>query len=189
MCYEDDEEYTVTPQIISKRLKHLNQMMDKFWRRWRNEYLLELRDAHRYYSPEGKGAKVAIGDMVVVHSDSKKRGFWNLGRIEELINGQDGFTRGAVVRVYTGQKKSKLLKHSVKHLYPLEVTIKEDSASGLNAPSNDVDSPVVSQEADSYVSGDSGPQRDALSVIDPPRRSKRSAAINARDRIYAHSID
>ena len=189
LCYEDDEEYTVTPQIISKRLKHLNQMMDKFWRRWRNEYLLELRDAHRYYSPEGKGAKVAIGDMVVVHSDSKKRGFWNLGRIEELINGQDGFTRGAVVRVYTGQKKSKLLKRSVKHLYPLEVTIKEDSASGLNAHSNDVDSPVVSQEADSYVSGDSGPQRDALSVIDPPRKSKRSAAINARDRIYAHSID
>jgi len=33
---------------LTNRTKHHNKTLDHFWKRWRLEYLLELRDYHRY---------------------------------------------------------------------------------------------------------------------------------------------
>ena len=43
--YEDDTE--VTAKHLSRKLVYLNRVLDEFWKQWRNEYLLELRNAHR----------------------------------------------------------------------------------------------------------------------------------------------
>ena len=49
ICHEDP---VYVPQssapVLSKRMKHLSQVLDHFWKRWRREYLAELRDAHRF---------------------------------------------------------------------------------------------------------------------------------------------
>ena len=47
-CGEVDDDVQVTPTDLSKRIKYLNKVLNQFWKRWRDEYLLELRDIHRY---------------------------------------------------------------------------------------------------------------------------------------------
>ena len=80
----DDSDDEVTADQLSRRAKHLNRTLNQFWKRWQNEYLLELREAHRYT----KGTDVApveVGDVVVVHSENQPRGFWKLAKIEHTI--------------------------------------------------------------------------------------------------------
>ncbi len=45
--------------------------------------------------------KITLGDMVLIPGDGKPRGFWKL---ESLITGNDGQTRGAVVRVASADR-------------------------------------------------------------------------------------
>ena len=45
---------------------------------------------HRFQGHGTPGDQIVVGDIVIVHSDERKRGFWNLGRVEELIKGSDG---------------------------------------------------------------------------------------------------
>ena len=47
---EDDDNLEVNPSFLNKRLKYFRTILDRFWKRWRDEYLLELRDSHRYSS-------------------------------------------------------------------------------------------------------------------------------------------
>ena len=89
---ESDEEYSpqITKSHLSRRYRHLNTTLDRFWQRWRSEYLLELREHHRFNNKGSQGQQIALGDIVVVHTNEKRRGFWNLGKIEELFTGRDG---------------------------------------------------------------------------------------------------
>ena len=43
-----DDEFDVSPEHLTKRMLFLNKVVNNFWKRWEKEYLLELRDAHRY---------------------------------------------------------------------------------------------------------------------------------------------
>ena len=47
--YNHDNEIDVStsPTDPTRRLIHLNNVLDHFWKRWNGEYLLELRDSHR----------------------------------------------------------------------------------------------------------------------------------------------
>ena len=40
----DNEDFTPTPTQLNDRVKRLNGALNYFWTRWRNEYLLELKD-------------------------------------------------------------------------------------------------------------------------------------------------
>ena len=85
---------------LTKRLKHLNETLNVFWRRWKVEYLLELREFHRHLPRQGGAAdQISVGDIVIVHDENYPRGLWKLGKIEDLIRGADNNIRGAVVRV------------------------------------------------------------------------------------------
>ena len=37
-----------TKEDLSRRMKHFNQTLNHFWKRWRNGYLIELRECHCY---------------------------------------------------------------------------------------------------------------------------------------------
>ena len=154
----------VTKSHLSKRFQYLNITPDQFWQRWRQEYLLELREHHRFNKKTPQGRQIAIGDVVVVHTDERRRGLWNLGKIEELYPGRDGNIRAASVRVYTGKKKPIILRRPVQRLYPLE----------LNEP------PEIVDEDDTEL------DKDKTSCENP--KPKRSAAIQAQDRIIAQTF-
>lgn len=121
MCYTDsEEEYGLSQEHLTRRLVHLNKLLRDFWNRWQTEYLLELRDSHRYVGKTSDKDSVRVGDVVLVH-DTEPRGFWKLARITKFVSGQDGRVRGAILKVASPGKKAHTLKRPLQRLYPLEI--------------------------------------------------------------------
>ena len=65
--------------------------------------------------------KIRVGDIVVVKNDASKRLFWKLAVVDHLLTSADGNVRAANVRVSEPNGNTKLLRRSVKHLFPIEV--------------------------------------------------------------------
>ena len=85
--YEDFNPLTSTQ--LETRLKRLNESLNYFWTRWRDEYLAELRDTHRQHISSTSQPKISEGDIVVIHDEDLPRGFWKFGRVKSLIVGRD----------------------------------------------------------------------------------------------------
>ena len=173
ICESEGDDFTVTRECLTRRMRHLNVVLNQFWKRWQREYLLELREAHRYSSSGAKADAISIGEIVLVHDD-KPRGFWKLARVEEVITGQDGNVRGAVVRVSSEKGRSTMLRRPLQRLYPLEIESGVEGegtrdASEANGTGSLEGVDATDQEEDVVVAA----------------RSKRVAAIQARDQIKA----
>ena len=107
---------------FTRRLRHLSKTMDQFWKRWRKEYLLELRECHRYGKwTQSPRDPIVIGDIVLVYDQHHPRTFWRLAKVEDLIMGSDGKIQGAIIRLGSKGGKSSILRRPIQHLYPLEV--------------------------------------------------------------------
>jgi len=96
---DDDENFEVNASVVKKRAKHLNSVLNHFWKRWSKEYLLELLESHRHSSASRKLPDVNIGDVVVVHDGDHPRGFWKLALVERLISGRDGHIEGSHAKI------------------------------------------------------------------------------------------
>ena len=112
-----DEELVVNQEILTRRMKHLRKSTDDFWRRWRSEYLNELREAHRYQQNKTATSAINPGDVVIVHDPDIPRGLWKLGRIQDILPGQ---VRGTLVKAVTNDKVI-TLSRPIQRLCPLEV--------------------------------------------------------------------
>ena len=116
-----DPDFELSLTELSKRMNHLSNVMNHFWRRWRDEYLIELRNSHRHSAKNATRTPVAVGDIVVVHHEDLPRGLWRLARVGSLVTGTDGLVRGATIRVKSRGNKSSTLKRPLSCLYPLEI--------------------------------------------------------------------
>ena len=54
-------------------MRHLSNVMNHFWKRWRDEYLLKLRNSHRKATQHSSNRVVSIGDMVIVYDENQLR--------------------------------------------------------------------------------------------------------------------
>ena len=79
---------------LNKRMKHFSMILNCFWRRWKKEYLLSLKEYHCYSKGVGVKRELCPGDIVVMCDDGSRRGFWRLARIEQLIKRIDGQVQG-----------------------------------------------------------------------------------------------
>ena len=142
-------------------------ILSHFWRRWRKEYLLSLRDCHCYSKGVDVKKKLSPGYVVIMYDNSSQRGFWRLARIEKLMEGVDGQARGAVIRVPSrGEKKTAVLRCPVTHLYPLEIEGAEDNVDGNTESVSSVKPTMLSNLK---PAGDPQPQSR------PPRRAAERA--------------
>ena len=105
-----DYDIDVQPQDLSRRMQHLSNVRNHFWKRWRNQYLIELRNTFQNDTIR----TVSVGDVVVVHEE-------DVGKILHLIVGSDSCTRGALVQVRIKGGKCTKLRRPVQRLYPLEI--------------------------------------------------------------------
>ena len=160
---EDDDWHSASKESLSNRVRHLSMTMQHFWKRWRGEYLLQLRECHRQ-NVKGKPQPLKQGDIVLVHNEKHLRGFWKIAKIERLLEGADGQIRGAVIRV-PSKSSSKILRRPLNCLYPLEIecTTSVDPVDTVN----DVSPQKTNEEA--QQSGDD----------EPLSRPKRAAAQRA----------
>ena len=63
---------------------------------------------------------------MLIHDDDHPRKFWKLGKVEELISGNDDAIRGALVRIRAGNSHA-FVKRPVQWLYPVEVSDVKDT--------------------------------------------------------------
>ena len=106
-----DDSVEIDHTDLNKRMLHLNKVLEHFWKRWKKEYLLELRESHR----QTHKCPISIGDVVFVHEADRPRGFWKLARVEDLT---DGLVRGACVQTH-GRK----LNSSIATSSPTSISI------------------------------------------------------------------
>ena len=123
----NDPDYGESANDLGRRMKHLLKTSEKFWKRWKKECLLELREFHRTYQTS-KGDVVQEGQVVTVYDEGQPRGLWRVGRIEGVIQGPDGKIRSAQVHVQSKTGRATVLKRPVQHLYPLEIGCQERAA-------------------------------------------------------------
>lgn len=171
---EADDDVQITPAQLNKRMRHLNTTLNQFWKRWKEEYLLELREFHRYSMGNPEAVPISVGDIVLIHDD-KPRGFWRMARVQETVIGRDGHTRGAVLRV-AGKNHPTVLQRPLQRLYPLEIncclkeppkpSVCEDNICTTENEGTTTD--VADQDGDK-----------------PEGRPKRASALRARDGIKA----
>lgn len=116
-------ELTSTYASLTRRMRHHQRLLLQFTKVWRTDYLSKLRENQLSKSKQQRSSSLTVtkGDVVIVKNDSTKRTFWKLAVVEELIEGQDGKVRAAVIKVLNSNGKITRLRRSVKHLYPIEV--------------------------------------------------------------------
>ena len=132
-----DEEFALNPAQLTRRMKHLANILNHFWDRWRSEYLSELREVHSYTAKrqtKSKHSVVSVGDVVVVYDEHLPRGLWKLGKIVSVMKGRDGFIRGATVKIGNKDGQKVLLNRPIQLLYPLEVQSQEPVSEEPNSP-------------------------------------------------------
>ena len=160
---ENDPEFDVSPADLTRRMSHLNGLLHQFWKRWKSEYLLELRDCHRYNTGNPNARPVLIGDLVLVH-DEQPRCLWRLAKVVETLPGRDGKIRGALLKVASATQPT-TLRRPVQLLYPLEI----------NAPTEPSENFQIPQSLDLP---EKGPD-----PVENPSRPKRGAAVRAREQV------
>ena len=177
----DEPSYDESASDLTRRMRHLLRTSEHFWKRWRKEYLLELREFHRS-SRISKGLRDVVedGQIVTVYDEGQPRGLWRVGRIEQVIEGADGRVRSARVRVQTKTGRTTVLKRPIQHLYPLE---------------GNCEKTPTDTQTDEPSSHDDDGARDPPDEEDPhveaPQvgRPRRAAAIEARDKIVGCITD
>ena len=183
MWWKDVQLYTVTICSKSNPTKQyspshqtagpetLSELRSQYWRRWKREYLLELRNFHRAAQPSGMPHSLRVGEIVTIYDDSHPRGMWRLGRIETLIPGTDGIVRGVTVKVTSRSGHPSVIRRPIQHIYPMEVK----------------SSSVPTDNTDAVLSND---RHVTLADKSPTRSlSKRRAALEARDKILGSTLD
>jgi hypothetical protein len=131
--FEDGAE--VDNAVITKRMRYLKSLSDHYWRRFKDEYLLELRSQHIQGMDPSRTPEV--GEVVVVEGLSKRNN-WRLGKVVSLIHGGDNRCRAAVIKTFDGTS-SHLTRRPIERLYPIEikssvpVTTEETNNSGVES--------------------------------------------------------
>ena len=171
---------------------HINKTLDPLWKRWRQEYLLELRESHRYHHGHSNPSQVAVGDVVIVHSANRPIAFWRLGCVQEVLVGRDEKRRGAVLKVAGPGRQAKLLHCPLQLLYPLEI-----NSWSCALRSSELQVKHFELSASVTVSPDNG-QNSSLEVpwedcsqVEPPCslcHSGHAAAFEALDRVMVQAL-
>ena len=116
-----DKEQPTTNLSFAIRYKHVNHILEHFWKRWRTEYVTELREHHKCQRAKNLMNDVCnIGDVVQIHKDKTPRITFKVGVIEDFKQSRDSKRRVAIVK-YIQNGRTLFLTRPVNKLYPLEV--------------------------------------------------------------------
>ena len=118
-------EVVSTNKSLTKRAKNQRHLLTQLTNCWCKDYLLSLCE-YRAVKGNSQGPSVRIGDIVIVKDDNIKRIFWKMARVVELLKGSDGVARAALINVSNGNGPPRILKRSIRHIIPIEVSDTDD---------------------------------------------------------------
>ncbi|XP_055614645.1 uncharacterized protein LOC129760976 [Uranotaenia lowii] len=98
--------------VLKNTWNQVQHQADMFWRRWVREYMPELTRRTKWLA---ETRPVRVGDLVIIVDEARRNG-WVRGRVNEVIPGQDGRIRKAMVQTQKG-----LTRQSVSKLAVLDV--------------------------------------------------------------------
>ena len=116
-------------KALIQSLDAREEMVSHFRDLWHEEYLLSLRSLYRNLYETDFENKIKVNDIVLIKNPAKGRHHWRLGRVIELIFGSDNKVRSAKILKGDANYREcerKLELHSLKHLFPLELSITHD---------------------------------------------------------------
>jgi hypothetical protein len=106
-------------QNLAKELSLKQKLSDDFWKYWKKQYMLELRNFHEIQSPIGKTAQLSLGDVILIQEGMRPRHLWGRACIRELWKGQDGQARTVVLWTNDGWQ----ITRTIRLVIPLEVDL------------------------------------------------------------------
>lgn len=112
--------YESTVDRLLKTWKKGQKLLNAFWKIWRDEYLLSLRERTKTSLKVGKSQShysPSVGDVVLVKEDIP-RGCWKLGKITHLVTSHDGNIRSAKLVLSSGRT----IGRPLNLLFPIEVS-------------------------------------------------------------------
>ncbi|GFR23161.1 sodium-coupled monocarboxylate transporter 2 [Trichonephila clavata] len=102
-------------ESLLKRKYYQTKLLSQFWKKWKDNYLLNIRSFHHFPKPSVE-RNLRVGD-VILEGNTKSKFLWNLGRIAKVMQGRDGLVRSCVVKTKTGE-----FKRPVQLIYLLELS-------------------------------------------------------------------
>ncbi|XP_050357238.1 uncharacterized protein LOC126777960 [Nymphalis io] len=93
-----------------QRWKLTQKMVNDFWRKWSEEYLVSLNQRYKWFT---KKQDPDIGNIVVIKDHNLPPTKWLLGKIEQKHSGHDGLTRVLTIKTKNGLIKRPLNKVSI----------------------------------------------------------------------------
>jgi len=109
------ENFQTDGSSIGQIWRARNTLIQRYIKRWRSEYLTQLRSIHFNRSEPEKSIKE--GDVVLVKDENQSRLLWKLAVVITTYSGRDGRTRACDVRLQNQQ----ILRRPIQLLYPLEI--------------------------------------------------------------------
>ena len=131
--------------------KQGQNVLDAFWKIWKDEYLKSLRETQKVQMKPVKGEIdriPKIGEMVIVEDEALPRGSWKMARIESLIQSDvDDLHRAANLITVSGKR----LKRPFRVIYPLEGTNLVESDTENESTKPDKINVVDNSKANNYT--------------------------------------
>lgn len=118
-AYPDDRRDELADMIMThtqtdKLYRFKSAILERFWARWKHEYLTGLQEFHKTSGQSGDFMN--IGDIVQVHDNIRPRNQWLLGVVEDLILGRDGLVCAAQIKSRGG-----VITRPLSKLYQLKL--------------------------------------------------------------------
>jgi hypothetical protein len=148
---------------VRDRVAYRGALMEHFWQRWCHEYLATIRERAQKTVRKASSDVPHVGDVVLVY-DKTPRSSWSLGRVTELMPGEDGEVR-AVKLVSRGST----LTRAVYKLYPLEL-----AGDAVIAPDNEHVPIHPTVEKNGSIDDEDSPE-DPTTTTPQPKRERRAA--------------
>ena len=72
---------------------YLQSIIYHHWKRWRTEYLTELREHHKVKKGLGE-PDIEIDDVVIIEEEKQPRQNWRMGVVQVFVKSRDNMRRG-----------------------------------------------------------------------------------------------
>ena len=127
----------IEPTTCTRRINYLRMLLNKFWKKFATTYLNELKQRHIYERKKKTEVELKLNDVVLIKNDTPTpRSKWRIGKVEELIVGKDGKTRGAKLKLNTESGNTTVAHRPVQKLIPFEIVEEKSSCVNSNEESS-----------------------------------------------------